>query len=175
MVGSGVRKSQEHVYILDQLKYLIAEMRRIPPTRCIGVASVNGEILYDCRLPRPATGVRFGPSNNVSDFHLWLRAGYATHKHPEVRELIAVDEQRAWPILFTHRDLGRLNILVHGDDVLGIVGWERAGWFPSYWEYTMAWNVNPQHLFWRDEVHGFLEPQPRALAMERLREKCSRD
>ena len=28
-------------------------------------------------------------------------------------------EQGAWPILFTHRDLASLNILAHGDNVLG--------------------------------------------------------
>ena len=173
--GWKLRTKESRAHILNQLKDLIAEMRRIPPPRGMGVASVDRGTLYDCRLPKPATGIRFGPFQNVSDFHLWLRAGCETHSHPEVCELIAMHEQGAWPLCFTHGDLSSLNILVRGEDIVGIIDWETAGWFPSYWEYTTAWNVNPQNQFWREEVSGLLEPRPRALAMEKLRDKCFGD
>ncbi len=116
---------------MDQLKDMIAEMRRTPPPQSMGVTSVNGGTLYECRLPRPATGVRFEPFKNVSDFHLWLKAGCETHNHFEVRELIVMHEKGAWPICFTHGDLSSLNLLARGDDVVGIVDWETARWFPS--------------------------------------------
>lgn len=38
------------------------------------------------------------------------------------------------PIVFTHGDLSSLNILARVDDIVGIIDWETAGWYPSYWE-----------------------------------------
>ena len=76
-----------------------------------------------------------------------------------------------WPLCFTHDDLSSLNILVCEGDVVGIVDWETAGWYPSYWEYTTAWNANPQNKFWRKDIDRFLEPKPRELAMEKLHVK----
>ncbi|KND93106.1 hypothetical protein TOPH_02253 [Tolypocladium ophioglossoides CBS 100239] len=49
---------------------------------------------------------------------------------------------------------------MRGDDVVGIIDWETAAWFPCYWEYVCAWNVNPQNRFWQQEVDKFLTPRP---------------
>jgi hypothetical protein len=59
-----------------------------------------------------------------------------------------------------------LNILVRGDVIVGIVDWETAGWYPSYWEYTTASQVSPMNWFWREEIDKFLDPMPEALEME---------
>jgi len=34
--------------------------------------------------------------------------------------------------VFTHGDLSSLNVLVRGDQIVGIIDWETAGWYPSY-------------------------------------------
>lgn len=45
----------------------------------------------------------------------------------------------ARPLLFTHGDRQRKNIIVNQDDYsVAIIDWEFAGWYPSYWEYTRA-------------------------------------
>jgi len=51
------------------------------------------------------------------------------------------------------------------------VDWETAGWFPSYWEYTTACQVNPQKSFWIEEISKFLDPFPAEQAMEKIRQK----
>jgi aminoglycoside phosphotransferase len=89
---------------------------------------------------------------------------------PEVQELIK-QQSKPWPLVFTHGDLSSLNILVRGGDIVGIVDWETAGWYPSYWEYTTAQQVNPQNSFWVHEIDKFLQPMPEELAMERIRQK----
>ena len=91
--------------------------------------------------------------------------------YPEVNELIAQYEEPYPSLVFTHGDLSSLNILACGDKVVGIVDWETAGWYPSYWEYTTACQVNPHNSFWRDEIEKFLNPFPKELAMEKLRQK----
>ncbi|KFY29188.1 hypothetical protein V491_00148 [Pseudogymnoascus sp. VKM F-3775] len=155
--------------ILSQLKEMVAEMRRIAPPG-LAVGNVDGGILYDCRIHGP---LRFGPFENIQSFHKYLRGGMEAHvDHPsDARELIAWHDG-PWSVPFlTHGDLSSLNILARGDEVVGIVDWETAGWYPSYWEYTTASNVNPQNLFWKKEVDRFLEPMPEELAMEEIRQK----
>ncbi|KAI5455828.1 hypothetical protein BGZ63DRAFT_340010, partial [Mariannaea sp. PMI_226] len=78
-----------------------------------------------------------------------------------------------YDLVLTHGDLSSLNILVRGDEVVGVVEWETAGWFPSYWEYTCAENVNPLNTFYADEVDRFLTPMPNELKMENIKRKDS--
>ncbi|KAN0119420.1 Protein kinase-like domain containing protein [Hyaloscypha variabilis] len=64
------------------------------------------------------------------------------------------------PPVFTHGDLSSLNVLVREDQIVGIIDWETAGWYPSYWEYTTAWQIDK-----------FQEPMPAELEMEMIRLK----
>jgi len=174
------RSKESRDYILQQIKAMVAEMRSIPPPADARVANVTGESLYDIRLPEenPGGWGRFGPFKSISDFHRYLRRGVEAspeqranpEQRAEINELIKMHGE-TWPICFTHGDLSSLNILARGDEVVGIVDWETAGWYPSYWEYTTARNANPQNEFWRDEVDKFLEPMPKELAMDTVRSK----
>ncbi|KAF2814337.1 kinase-like protein [Mytilinidion resinicola] len=76
---------------------------------------------------------------------------------PEVNELIKKQESSQSSTRFTHGDLNSMNVLVKGDDVVGIIDWDTAGWYPEYWEYTTASNVSPYNEFWKDEICKFLE------------------
>lgn len=170
-VGNGwfSRSKESREVILQQIKSMVTEIRSIIPAADTSVTSVIGGSLFDLRLPE-TPGARFGPFKTISDFHRYIRRGVETHQEEEVRELIEMHEE-SWPIRFTHADLSSLNVLVRGDTVVGIVDWATAGWYPSYWEYTSASNVNPQNEFWRDEVDKFLEPMPKELAMDLVRLK----
>jgi hypothetical protein len=64
-----------------------------------------------------------------------------------------------------------MNIITRGDEVVGIVDWETAGWWPEYWEYTSTWHVNLYNELWREEVDKFLEPKVEELDIERVRRK----
>jgi len=98
----------------------------------MGVANVDCGTLYDCRFLGSST--RFGSFETVQEFHRHLRGGLEAHPDhlPEVSELIAQHEGQ-WPLpCFTHADLSSLSVLVRGDDGVGIIDWEIAGWYPSY-------------------------------------------
>ncbi|KAF2124398.1 kinase-like protein [Dothidotthia symphoricarpi CBS 119687] len=172
-VGAGwfKRSEESRAKILDQLKEMIEKMRRITSPEDIGVANVDGGPLFDVRLP--GTSNHFGPFRTIQDFHRYLRGGQEAHPDhkPEISELISQQDKLRTSLVFTHGDLSSLNILASGDEVVGIIDWETAGWFPSYWEYTTAWNVNPQNQFWRNEVDKFLQPMPEELDMEKIRLK----
>jgi len=171
MIGRGwvARSAESKAKILFQVKDMVQEMRKIPP-QGIDVANVDGGPLNDCRLPGPS---RYGPFKCIQDFHKHLRQGLEFNPkfELELRQLIAQHDGPWLPPVFTHGDLSSLNILARGDKVVGIVDWETAGWFPSYWEYTTACQVNPQNSFWRDEIDKFLDPMPKELAMEKIRQQ----
>ena len=175
--GWRQRTAESQARILNSLRSMIQQLRQIPaPIEC-GVSNVDGGPIYDPRLPGPK---HWGPFRTIDDFHKRLRADleepeYAGTRIPEVGPLISFHKQPWLCPVFSHGDLSSLNILARGDDIVGIVDWETAGWMPPYWEYTSAWNVNPQNQFWQNEVDRFLEPFPEALEMEAIRRKYNGD
>lgn len=172
IIGSGwvSRNEESKAKLLAQLGAMIREMQELNPPEGMGVASVDGGSLYDGRLPGPSP--RFGPFDNQQDFHCQLREDleFDSTLPPDIQDMIK-QQSKSWPLKFTHGDLSCLNILVRGDDVVGIVDWETSGWYPSYWEYTTACQINPLFSFWANEIDKFLQPMPEALVMEQTRQK----
>lgn len=127
-------------------------------------------MLYDGRIHGP---MQFGPFPSVHEFHRYLQGGLdANPNNPnDASELIAWQDKYQPTPVFTHGDLSSLNVLARGDKLVGIIDWETAGWYPSYWEYTTASQVNPQNSFWKEEIDKFLDPMPTELAMEKIRQK----
>jgi thiamine kinase-like enzyme len=167
------RSEASKARILDQLKDITQQLKNVTPPNGHGVTNIVGGPIYDCRLPNRSL---WGPFNTTDDFHKELRNGIdlevdTSHIASELPELFAFHKQYVPKTALTHGDLSSLNILVKGDDVVGIIDWETAGWFPSYWEYACAWNVNPYNEFWQQEVDKFLTPMPYELRMECIRRK----
>ncbi|KAJ2894821.1 phosphotransferase enzyme family protein [Zalerion maritima] len=51
--------------------------------------------------------------------------------------------------IFTHGDFQRKNILIKNDGEVVMIDWEAAGWYPTFWEYSMAiYSCN-----WKDDWH----------------------
>ncbi|KAF2647146.1 hypothetical protein K491DRAFT_709319 [Lophiostoma macrostomum CBS 122681] len=63
------------------------------------------------------------------------------------------------------------NIIVSGDKVVAIIDWEFSGWYPPYWEYTVAWFGKQTRTGWRDMLHSILDAYPEELEIERTRNK----
>lgn len=165
-----LRSAESQARILRQLKQMIDGMRRIPPPSP-AVANANSGPLWDCRLP--GKSLSFGPFDDIDCFHRYLRGGIESQSPkypPEVNELVRLHARQWAPPVFTHGDLSSLNILAEGDVITGIVDWETAGWYPQYWEYTTACQVNFRNTFWREEIEKFLEPWSEELRMEKLRQ-----
>ncbi|KAJ5789105.1 uncharacterized protein N7518_006116 [Penicillium psychrosexuale] len=168
------RSEDSKAKLLSQLAEKILEMRKLQPPEGNMIANVDGGSLFDCRVA--GTSLRFGPFKNIQDFHRHIRMGmeFDPRLPPDIQELIK-QHSKTWPLVFTHGDLSSLNILVRGDDLVGIIDWETAGWYPSYWKYTTAYQVNPHNTFWVHEIDKFLQPMPEELAMDQVRLKYFAD
>jgi aminoglycoside phosphotransferase len=166
------RTKESRGRIVDQLRGFMAELRSVPPPEGVGVANVLGGPFYDCRLPEPLNG----PFSTVHEFHRALANGAdfnadTSKLAPDLQELFSFYRQSDHELVLTHGDLSSLNTLVRGDEVVGIIDWETAGWFPSYWEYSSAKNPNYYNVLWADEADQYLNPMPHELEMDRIRRK----
>lgn len=166
------RSDESRHALLNKLKSLVQEFRAIPPPMGVSVTDVCGGPVFDARLPSKHL---WGSFPSVDDFHRELRDGIEASQvtdpsFPGLLDLIDFTVARG-PTVFTHGDLSSLNVLVRGDEIVGIIDWETAGWLPPYWEYTSSWNVNPLNCFWQAEVDRFIEPMPYELEMETIRRR----
>ncbi|KAI6988861.1 hypothetical protein KC360_g7126 [Hortaea werneckii] len=171
MWSSLSQASRERIF--QQLRPMIEELRTLQPPKGMGVANVDGGPIFDPRLP---TQSEWGPFGGIDDFHKALVdhqdiGSVVDEDQEDLRELAAFYRQTWHQPVFTHGDLSSFNILCEGDKVVGIIDWETAGWLPAYWEYTTAWNANPQNAFWQAEVDRFLQPLPHARATDSVRRK----
>ncbi|OTB05944.1 hypothetical protein M426DRAFT_121558 [Hypoxylon sp. CI-4A] len=88
-----------------------------------------------------------GPFESLTQFHDFF-ARFASRRHPEwdprveFEELAGMTDDR--PIVFTHADLDKSNVLIYPrtDDspprVAAIIDWHQSGWYPSDWEWLKA-------------------------------------
>ncbi|KAI5860733.1 kinase-like protein [Durotheca rogersii] len=70
-------------------------------------------------------------------------------------------------MVFTHSDFQRKNILVQEQSIEGglkrfqvvaILDWEFAGWYPSYWEYASCFAHSDWSDDWAEKVEQILDP-----------------
>lgn len=178
--GWDDRSKESKGKLLAQLRLLVEQVRLLQPLPGTGVESCTGGSLFDSRMPRPDR--RFGPFKTIQEFHLWLRDSLrpfevekpqgVTHQDWKDARDMAARQDGPWPRpVFTHADLNPSNILVRGDDIVGIIDWEFSGWYPHYWEYTSAWCTQILATEWQGLLGSFLEPFPEELKMERIRQR----
>lgn len=109
----------------------------------------------------------------VKDFHSEPRDGIEASQLEEnsvagFSELRPFHDELWQRPVFTHGDLSSSNLMVHNDEVVGILDWATVRWMLPCWEYPSAWYVAPMNQFWQDEVGKFLTPMPRELEMEAI-------
>ncbi|KAI4859960.1 hypothetical protein F4820DRAFT_462070 [Hypoxylon rubiginosum] len=115
----------------------------------IGRQGVGDSIFSD------AGDAQAGPFKDSTQFHDFF-ARYSCRRHPDWNprrdfpELAGLTDDR--PVVFTHADLDRSNIIVAPREggspprVAAIIDWHQSGWYPSGWEWLKAqWTCEP---FW---------------------------
>jgi hypothetical protein len=121
-----------------QLQQMLKELREMKPPG-LGIQSCTGGSLRDSRIPK--SNPRFGPFISTLEFHRWLRDGLELDEHPDrqdgndwsgIKGMVAHQDGDWGPPVFTHGGLNPFNILVRRGQVVAIIDWEFAGWYPSY-------------------------------------------
>jgi serine/threonine protein kinase len=175
----GKMPAESRANVVKQLKHMFEELRAQKTPVGTEVESCVGGSLRDARLPRSRP--RFGPFKTIQEFHLWLRDGLKSSEvaNPifdkqdwkEIKDM-ADHQDGIWPSpVFTHGDLNPYNILIRGENVVGIIDWEFSGWYPPYWEYTSGSYGRFLDTDWQGTLEKFIDPYPAELQMETTRQK----
>jgi aminoglycoside phosphotransferase (APT) family kinase protein len=148
-----------------ELNKIFLELRAVPPPMPAYIGSCSGGPVYDHRLNN---GDPCGPFTSESAFNDFLVAPVARCPKKELvnhyrRQL--VDDHG---VAFTHADLCGEHIFVEPATgrITGILDWEMAGWWPTYWEYTKSRYGDRYQAWWKVLVDNFLFPYEPELRIE---------
>ncbi|CAK7226975.1 hypothetical protein SBRCBS47491_006412 [Sporothrix bragantina] len=177
---------KEKNHILVQLKSIWTYLRSIPAPSLF--SSVTGGPLRhrfflwlepDPRITGPfqtevdlcrALALRSQKNWETNSQRPWTSEFFARHLHKALCN---------HPVVFTHGDLQRKNVLVEqlpmtspdGERqfrVSAVLDWEDAGWYPNYWEYAALFVDFDWHDDWPEKIENVLEPCPLEAAMLRM-------
>ncbi|KAK6353565.1 hypothetical protein TWF696_005527 [Orbilia brochopaga] len=127
--------------IAEQLRRYMDELRSIPPPSPAYIGGVSHTPAIDLR-----NALAFGgPFASETEFDEWLLSRLLPRVQERMLVMPYLQEQFAaqtaekqHSIVFTHADFHPRNIMVKGDQVVGWLDWEIAGWFPEHWEFVKA-------------------------------------
>ncbi|TFK95187.1 kinase-like domain-containing protein [Pterulicium gracile] len=152
---------------VDQLRLLSqppppSSLSHLPREGWIG--STLGHSFHDASMTQEVAA--FGPFASERQFYNWRVSRFdlltwnadTAAKLADIRQRMRDDH----PIVLTHGDINRRNVLVcvHGPEqedveVTALLDWEQAGWRPIYWESRKWIFGNPKPREWADfALHG---------------------
>ncbi|KAF2674159.1 hypothetical protein BT63DRAFT_419466 [Microthyrium microscopicum] len=146
----------------------------------VGNQGVGDIIFRDCGDPH------VGPFLDITAFHDFF-ARYSCRSRPERNprrdfpELVGLTDER--PVVFTHADLDKSNILISPSEegspprIIAIIDWHQSGWYPSGWEWMKAQGMcDPIEGGFRDTawLEQFMAPadEDYAYAWEYITHSC---
>ncbi|KAI8974758.1 kinase-like domain-containing protein [Trametes punicea] len=143
----------QRLSVMRKIARFVDELRAIPqppPNEGTGlprmgwIGGPSGQAFFDFSMTSEESS--FGPFANERDFYDWRVSRFKPFGdiHPPTAARIA-EIRRAMPdnhpIVFTHGDINRRNVLVRVDgdgpddvEITALLDWEQAGWRPIYWE-----------------------------------------
>ncbi|KAJ9151232.1 hypothetical protein NKR23_g3091 [Pleurostoma richardsiae] len=74
------------------------------------------------------------------------------HMQCTLRDMLQMGSKSEDEFVLTHGEIAAENILVEDGNVVAILDWNQAGFYPVYWEYVKAWLFEPWSYFQRDNV-----------------------
>jgi hypothetical protein len=153
--------------IVKEICGYIEQLRNLVPPKEGEIGSLNMTSGLDHRLG----GRRWGPFNNTTEFHTFLRRGLPLDGvWSSVPEVVKVHErpESYYATKFSHADLSPENIMVENGKVTGIIDWEFGGWYPEYWEYTKTYyGWRPYREDFYHILDRYTKTYPEELAAER--------
>ncbi|KAJ3513291.1 hypothetical protein NLJ89_g3029 [Agrocybe chaxingu] len=137
--------------VAEQLAKYISQLRAIPPPPDVrAICSLAGGPVQCHRLHDDGVS---GPFRDEDHMNFQLRHCRPMDAYPA---FVQSAHSKSHPLVFTHNDLFPRNIMIDQTtgQVLAVLDWESAGWFPSHWEYCKSrnWGIwKPYQQEWMNE------------------------
>jgi hypothetical protein len=169
-------KEEEKTAICNKLRDAFDSLRKLPSPGYyggIGRTRIPDHLFND----REGDKAICGPFNSGTEFTAGLvlklsriseaNHGYLNFKVDFYRRHLDTMLSEHAPI-FSHGDLQRKNILVRQVGTsfeVGLVDWEAAGWYPSYWEYSILFTSIQWKDDWPERLEQIIDPWPSEAAV----------
>lgn len=164
-VWPGMSAHQKNKIIADLGRFVDQLRKMQPPKQC-----VVGDATLGAAMDHRFGKGRIGPFFSIQAFQEFERRGHSVHHFPEKEIQHVHAPAKPYELKFTHAALCPANILV--DDagrITALVGWESAGWYPEYWEYTQMCHLTPKTMGdWLDAMCGVIPRYDQELACEEV-------
>ncbi|KGQ10237.1 hypothetical protein BBAD15_g4413 [Beauveria bassiana D1-5] len=163
--------------IIQKLKETFISLRDLPHDGFFGSLDKTKlrDFLFVADEPMPAIDSPFNTEEalieGVLDRFLAEDPDRLRHKAAYYRQVLSkVFKGNGQPV-FTHADLQLKNIMLQPDGRIVIIDWAASGWYPVYWEYSVAVCAHKGWLSdWHTYIGLFLDEYPNHFAwMSRLR------
>ena len=134
-------RDDEKRTIFAELRGYVNQWRALVPERA---SDYVGSLDYGPCLDRRVVGFyHCGPFDTEHQFHDHVVANLRPEIRDERRTFLRNMMKGNHSIVFSHGDMHAHNILIRDGHVVGILDWEKAGWYPEYWEWCKAlWAEN---------------------------------
>ncbi|OAL35373.1 hypothetical protein AYO20_05424 [Fonsecaea nubica] len=120
----------EKLSIAQQLREIVFRLRSVEGSY---IGSLDQRPAVDPRRNRN----RGGPFETEAAFNEFLLSNTISTTPPIYRKMLEdLLSTTKHKILLTHGDLSPTNIVVKEGQIVGIIDWEFAGWYPEYWEFV---------------------------------------
>ncbi|KAI2638456.1 kinase-like domain-containing protein [Xylaria nigripes] len=117
MGNTYIVMSQSKARILEQLRQMAAEFRSVPPPKDASIDSLLWG-LFPTKLQ-----LHEALANDTN-----IDVSYDSENLPDdMADLFTFHQQSNHELILTHSNLSNLNILVQGDEVVGVADWETEG------------------------------------------------
>ncbi|VUC20155.1 unnamed protein product [Clonostachys rosea] len=123
------------------------------------IQSLTGEPVWSTFLfPGRGQDKPHGPFSNDQELWAEFDKGLADVNVPkEARQHLQRMMPAATPYTFTHGELRNVNILVDNGNLTGIISWEKAGYFPVWWEYASASvSIRQEDKEWKNLLREYM-------------------
>ena len=129
--------------IANELNEMLLKLRELKMPEDSLLGGIGGE---GCKDTRRHTRISQKPIRSVSDFEDFIFSNPIFGSSVYIRLIRSMSKSHAPKIVFSHGDLRPANIVVKADQqgnysISSILDWERAGFYPDYWESVKATNT----------------------------------
>lgn len=153
---------EEKERVASQTAEYLKQLRGLHSDRMEGL---GGQPIYDGFLF--GSDYRKGHGPLSSDDELWAEMSESiAHVPEEVRVKLRERLPTGAPYTFTHGDLTDVNIMVEDGNLVGIIDWEGAGYFPVWWEFAaLSIGLGQVDCEWKPMLRKYLPTEDRDFWM----------
>lgn len=148
----------------ETMRDWFTQLRNLTPPDPNRVCSIDDG---PCRSFR-VTPDPFGPFPDVASFHEKILRTCPISEWERLEKIVPQSYNKEHRVVFSHGDLHISNILVHNGRLSGLIDWECAGWYPEYWDYTIAIYHIKKLPFWVNSLGRIFPQYAQELEVERV-------